>query len=182
MKISTSCQIERLASTDISRPQLTNVWYDVDKKVAVATNGCAMAIIGVTPDDGDHAGYVSPDALKAARKLSKKNGDAVILANGVQEIPGGPTFPRPSHDTWKFPPYEQVVPSFKAGDKGVFEVSFNPELLLDLVKALGGAAGGKRSPIVTLTIKAGDGYNPILVDVGASKGPRDIGILMPCRA
>lgn len=173
MNFPKNAKIEKVASTDISRPSLVNPYLDVERKALVATNGHAMVMVPVGIDDGDHAGPVSSEALQAARKAAGKSNDmASISVNGAQVIPGGPTFPRPPEV--EFPKYTAVIPEYP--DECV-RISFNPWLLMQVVEAMGVDKG---LPII-LTLASVDKsgtLDPIKVtrdDGGA------YGVIMPCR-
>ena len=59
-------------------------------------------------------------------------------------------FPRPDLAGMQFPPYQQVTPTFKAGDAGTITIGLNAEYLLALARAL---AVSKKAAVVELTIK-----------------------------
>lgn len=171
MKIDMSYQIELCASKDDTRPSLRHAYYQPDKARIVATDGHRLAIVPVTVDPGDTAGYVTDDALKAARKVGRKvNGIAEIAANGTLHTGAG-AFPRPTEGT--FPPVDAVIPEYRAGADRTASVTFNPELLTGIVKAIGAAKGP-----VTLTFDPEDPYAAIVV-TAADNGT--IGVLMPMR-
>jgi DNA polymerase III sliding clamp (beta) subunit (PCNA family) len=110
MQFPKNCKIENSLSTDPTRPHLVNAWYDVDTRTLTACDGWRLARIGVTVDAGDHTGWITADAIKAARKTATKGSThATILANGALAVPGGPTFTRPVDGTP--PPYDQVIPN-----------------------------------------------------------------------
>ncbi len=186
MKISANCEIERIVCTDVTRPHLTSVYLDTAKRRVCATNGHMLAIVPTREINAhDTDGPVTPDAIKAARKrdLLKVTADVDIVANGSLVLANGTSMPRP--EPVKFPPVDQVIPSYRADDKGDHEapptvtVSFNVNYLLDLARAIGAHKG---SATVTLTFPMPNAergmLDPIVVE-GGDEGA--IGVLMPYR-
>lgn len=173
MKFNRDCFVEKCISSDITRLHLASAHLDVEKKRLVATDGHCMAIVPIETDDHDVTGPVSADALKAARKAAKtNNGDAVIVANGAQVVPNGPTYARPDLMGCKFPPYEQVIPEYRTGADGTYTITFNVDLLAKVADAIGTAKNG----IITITCKGA--LDPIVVQTSATEA---IGVLMPAR-
>jgi hypothetical protein len=196
MKIDTKYETERLVSKDPTHLHLQNLHYDLQKQRLVVTNGHALAMVPVTPDEGDASGWVSIDALKAARKAAGGRSEAEIHANGSLAISDGVTFPRPNVET-AFPPYEQVVPDYRQGSPGTVTIGLNAALLLELAKALG-AHKKKSGPMIYLTIKLPKAIGPdipkkpntssLMLDamldpvvISAGEDERAIGVIMPCR-
>lgn len=172
MKIDPSYIIETCASKDETRPTYCHAYYDPSKARIVATDGHRLACVPVQVDPGDTAGYVTADALKAARKVSKRtNGTAEITANGSLYT-GAATFPRPA-DEGRFPPVDSVIPDYRDGSKHTASITFNAELLAGICKAIG---AGNRA--VTITFRVDDRLQPIVVQAGDDNA---IGVLMPMR-
>lgn len=135
MKTNRKCQIEKAVSTDATRPVLTHAYLRGDK--LIATNGRGMVMLNVERDPHDVDGYVSVDALKAARKECRKQDHAELVCNGSQSLPSGLTFPRPTIDrTGTFPncdfvwnqAWEQTTNS---------RISFDVRELVKLADAMG---------------------------------------------
>ena len=94
MQIDRKYKIEKAVSTDTLRENLQNVF--VSKRHAVATDGKILAIVPVQTDKEDEAGWLTPDALKHARKVSGKGLDSVRIGlNGAQILPDGTVMTRP---------------------------------------------------------------------------------------
>lgn len=96
--------------------------------VMVATTGAIIAVVPVETDDGDKAGYVTGEALKAERKA--KLG---MLCNGELKVTNGPSFQRP--ELGQFPNWRQVLPPKDRETK--FSVGLNVKLLWELCQAIG---------------------------------------------
>lgn len=156
MKFDKACKIEGCASDDTTRTALANVYYEPERKRLMATDGHCAVILPVFPDEGDHAGPISADALKAARKAAGKSATlATVLANGAQVVPGGPTFPRPPAVT--FPPMDAVIPAHRPRGKGTVTFAVNVDLLAQVAAAMG-------TTHVTLTITRPDKKTGIMLD------------------
>lgn len=166
MKIDTRYETERLVSKDATRPHLHNLHYDKGNQKLVATNGHAMAVVPVVPSDDDVAGWVTPDAMRAARKAAGKMSSGEIHANGALAVKDGPTFPRPGALGVGFPPYEAVIPGYRQGDAGTVTVGIDAALLLELAKTLGAHKTTQGCALVHLTIKLPDvTYRPDIIPV-----------------
>lgn len=180
MKINADSKIEGIVSKDVTRPMLNHVHLDVEKKLAVATDGHRLVVVPVQLDAHDVTGPVGVDAIKMARKLKSKHAhELTIVANGACQIEGGPTFPRPTLDGAKFPPWEQIVPDFKCGDKGTVTVGLNARYLREIADALGSDGA------VRITIRLPEDekdrhgiLDPMRVEGGCLDA---YAVLMPCR-
>jgi hypothetical protein len=130
MKIHTDCQIEEVASKDKTRKVLNHVFLRGDK--LLATDGRALVEFPVELEQGDVDGYVTADALKAARKAG-----ASIHANGSLSLSNGQAFPRPSvEEVGTYPNCVQVVQN--ADSKPVtLSIAFDVGLLKNLADAFG---------------------------------------------
>ncbi len=157
-------KVELCASKDLTRPNLTGVYLDVAKRRAVAMDGHMMAIVPADILDGEVSGLVGPEALKSIRKTGM-HGDA--SKPDAIALPNGSTAPRARLD---FPPYEQVIPSYKPGDHNTITIGLNADLLAKLQRAIG-------AETVTLTFPAKNGMlDPIVVNAGKEA----FGVIMPC--
>lgn len=202
MRFDNRYEIERAISDDTSRPTLVHAHYDLERKRLCATDGHMMAIIPVEPQEGEAAGPVSGESIKAARKATAKMGIAEIHANGALAVLAGPTFPRPRLDGLSFPPIDEVIPSYKKGDEGTVTIGLDVELLMGLARAIGAGGKKKGARLVYLTIKLpaakgldpdedepvlkrpseyqyGDMLDPIIVGGGVTG--EEIALLMPVR-
>jgi hypothetical protein len=197
MNIAREYEVERVASKDTSRTYLCHCYLDVEKQRLVATDGHAMAVVpvsGLTESPGDcpkdESGFVSVDALKAARKGTSKRQDHVVMsANGKHVLQNGTTMPRPVViNGMSFPPYEQVLPEYRKGSPDTITIGFSPELLVQLMKAIG------QEKMVALTfpvpsrvdqgsrrIDADIGHQEVLDPFVVEGKDGAVGVLMPCR-
>ena len=73
MEIQRKYKLEKAVSTDDNRPTLTNI--SITRQHAVATNGSILAIVPVKFEKDDTPGWLSPVALKLARKVAPKFAD-----------------------------------------------------------------------------------------------------------
>lgn len=133
MRIKSQCKIESCVTTDKHRPSMQNVWIDDGK--AICTDGHVLAVVPVQMDEHDTPGYISPDALKAARKAQKKADKLEIAANGSLAF-SGITMPRPTvEDIGKYPNWSGVFPS--PDDPVQYEVAINVDKLKQVADAIG---------------------------------------------
>jgi hypothetical protein len=116
----------------------------------------------------DTAGWLSPDALKLARKVAPKFSDPItIILNGNQVLPDGTQMARPT----EAPPLRLYSILRNAHAKRKIRFGINPGLLKDLADAIG-------SEEVVLEFAAAD--KAILVrPIHSRDGER--GIIMPVR-
>lgn len=178
MKIDNALKPELVCSKDATRPILQQAYLKGDR--LVATNGRSLAVIPVEREDGDTDGFISPAALKAARKLAKRRDAVSIKANGCLALADGTQLPRT--EPGQFPNYEQVIPKTPEESHKI-TLALDAKMLLDLAQALG-------SDKVKLCITGGDTVQPILVSpleqnrFGAALGKAKegaFGVLMPIR-
>lgn len=170
MKLNTKYQIEKATSQDETRPSLTYVHISEDKKSLVATTGRILAIVPVELDETDDRGSatIPPNVIQAARKLAKRDAKSDIGLNDSFQLLNGTTMARPnSSEAGNYPRYDMLIskdPEIK------HTVTFNPQLLLDLAKALG-------SPeLVTLEIQDTIGEKAIIV-----RNNEAYGLIMPMK-
>lgn len=132
MKVTKENKIEKCVADDRHNPKLQNVWLNVDgdNSTLIATNGRIMAKIPVTVEEGDVSGFITGDALQAARKLAKNGRTAQIHANGALAVANGPTFARPDGE---YIQWDHVWPKGEAK----FKFSINVKNLVRVADALG---------------------------------------------
>ena len=174
MKLHKEIQIERACSTDQTRDALLNPYLDGNH--LVASNGRMLVAIEVERGEGDVDGWVPIEALKAARKLGLAREERVLNCNGVCALANGASFPRQlAGATSRFPDWRKVIP--EGGSFPQTSVAFNPEMLLDLAKALGSAEG------VKLTFADKEGHVMRVRPLhGPLKGHNVIAVFMAIRA
>jgi hypothetical protein len=108
MRIDKKYRLEKAVSTDETRTNLTNI--SITRRHAIACDGRMIAIVPVEVDEGDEVGWMTPDALKLARRVNPKGVDTVrIILNGSQELPDGSTVKRPSFDEVRPPKMLQIL-------------------------------------------------------------------------
>jgi hypothetical protein len=140
MKLPKNAIIEAAASVDPSRYVICDPYLSIEHKSVIATDGRCMAIVPVELEDGDVSGWLSEDALKAARKqASKLDGLAVLHCNGSLALNNGASFPRPNipkegESPMTYPNWKAVtVP--KGKNKHILAIDV--DLLVNLAKAMG---------------------------------------------
>jgi hypothetical protein len=175
MKTHKNCQVEKAISTDKTRKVLQNVYLKGD--ALWATDGCCMVRLPIEREEHDVDGFVTAEALKAARKVKSPSGQVSLSLNGVQALPNGQQFPRPtSEQMGQWPNCERIY-NLAVEQKTNFKISFDLELLNKVADAMGAEA-------VCLEFEAPD--KPIRVKPSFKKGcaiiaPNAIGIVMPLR-
>ena len=132
MQIDKCYKIEKAVSTGSSRESLHNVF--VSKRHALATDGRILAIVPVSTDGEDEPGWMSPDALKHARKVSGKGLDSIRIGlNGTRILPDGTTMQRPEKNS---PPrvFRLLRRAYKPRS---FTIGINASYLKNLADSLG---------------------------------------------
>jgi hypothetical protein len=165
MKIHKSQKIELIAA-DTIRPAIAHPFLEGDK--LIATDGRRLVVLPVEREEGDSDGRVTEAALKAARKLTRKNESAQIKANGSFVFTAGSTLPRPNEDECgRFPNWRQLIPA--EGQHPHF-VTVNAKFLWEIAQALGADS-------IKIAIK--DELSPVLVT--SAQAPGAIAVLAPVR-
>lgn len=167
-------RIEDVASDDPIRQHVFHPYLDVEQKLLIATNGYSLAAVPVGVDEGDRSGPIPKAAIKSAR--TRKITSARIRAKKtLVDVNGGPMYRRGSAT---FPPWQQVMPSWKEGDERTVTFGIDARLLLSLAQAIGSRRGG-----VVITVRVPDSgsdmTDPVVVRVDSPNG--EIGLLMPRR-
>ena len=166
MQIGRKYKIEKCVSTDPSRTNLQNIY--VSRRHAMSTNGRFLAIVPVQVQEDDETGWLSPEALKHARKVSAKGLDSVqIVLNGAQVLPDGTTMSRPEGEN---PPHTfRILKDAHSNRK--YRIGVNAHYLKNLSDALGNEE---------LILEIGDPNSAILVrPVHGEQGT--VGLIMPIR-
>jgi DNA polymerase III sliding clamp (beta) subunit (PCNA family) len=164
MQIEKKYKIEKCASTDESRPSLQNIY--ISRRHAMSTNGRILAIVPVQVQEDDETGWLSPDALKHARRVSAKGLENIkIVLNGAQVLPDGTIMNRPKGEN---PPH--IFRLLKqAHSNREYRIGINAHYLIDLADALGNEE---------LILEIGEAHSAILVKPLHS-APGTVGLLMP---
>jgi len=173
MQFPTNSKLEVLINKNDHRSALVNAYIDTteEQPFLVATNGHALVAMPVTAAT-EEQGYISPTALKAARKLAQKNDTAEIACNGQLGLRDGTLLPRPSNEECgTFPAWRSVLP---AGDRpALLRLGINAALLLQVAQALGqdaiileiAADNGALAPITVLPIVQTDTRRGVIMPV-----------------
>lgn len=150
------------------RLMLQHLLLSVEAKTLTATNGHIIAIVPVEPEEGDTSGYITVEALKAARK--SKQGPRV---NGSLEIVEGASFPRPTEEQdGKFPDASKVMPAKPDREP---DLCIDAKLLLQLAEALNDPAARISTG---LEMWFPDNYGSAIYCEGTAEGH---GAIMPMR-
>lgn len=140
MKFHPKAKIEAVASSDSDRHAIAEAFLDIrdGKGTLVATNGKALAMVPVELAENDVSGYVSSEAMTAARKLSAFDGATLDLSDSAYaKVNSGAKVLRcgDAKADDKFPNWRQVVPELP--EKPDFRVGLNAKILWELAQAMG---------------------------------------------
>jgi hypothetical protein len=151
---------------------LTQVYYDKQSGVCVATNGHLLVTVPVT-DENDAAGHIPPSAFVDAVKLDKPLAEVTLAVTSERvTLSNGASVPRQA--AGEFPHYLNIMPTF--GDDAV-SITFSAAYLATIAKAL----GANKEGAVTLTFNPKDS-GPIRVRAVGAYSDKAVGVLMPFRA
>lgn len=172
------------ASTDVTRYHMTYVRLTAKGKQVQLEASDGHVLSTVLAEDEELAALVnsreyavSPDAKAALKALAKDiktvggcisklgDNDSLVLVTATGSI----VIETTKRANIMFPQYQQVKPKLSGEE---YCVSFNPNLLMDLYKALNSE---KRNECVTLILR--NPIDPIVVDHGGQRG-----VLMPMRS
>ena len=166
MQIDKKYKLEKCVSTDPARENLQNIY--VSEKQAFATNGHYLAIVPTQFEKDDTIGWLTPGALKLARRVAPKSSDTIhIELNGTQTLPDGTVMARPG-DQVKPPQVVDILKQARANRK--FRVGLNAEYLKDLAEALGTDElvlefGGSDKPIQVTPVHGEEGTTGLLMPI-----------------
>lgn len=175
VKTHKDCQIEKAISTDKTRKVLQNVY--LKGHALWATDGRCMVRLPIEREEHDVDGFVTAEALKAARKVKSPSGEVSLSLNGVQALSNGQQFPRPTSEQVGQWPNCELVYYLAVEQKTNFKISFDLELLNKVADAMGAEA---------VCLEFEDSDKPIRVKPSFKKGssiaaPNAIGIVTPMR-
>jgi len=131
MQIDKKYKLEKAVSTDPGRENLQNIW--TSRHHAFATDGTILAAVPVNHERDDTPGWLTPEALKLARRVDKGSDTIVISLNGQMVLPGGVTLPRPTEN--RFPRIYQILR--RAFTSRKMRIGVNVGHLKDLSDAIG---------------------------------------------
>ena len=184
-----SMKIETLTSKNDLRQYFNHVYFDRGRQVlAACLDGYASAIVPCRSEPEDSSGYLSAEAIAAARKLAGKNGEPQIAmatdgsGTPVQVLSNGARFPQPdTHSASQFP----IATMEKIWRKGNYPHAADITLDADLLYRLAGAitATAKNKRISLRFARKDDGsIDPVgAISVRAQSGDdTTIALLMPC--
>lgn len=139
VKIHKDIKPESACTKDVQRASILEPYLDIceGKGNIIATDGKIMAVVPVEVGEGDTSGYLSGDALKAARKCAGRCEAATLEANSNVSLPSGVTMPRNGKvdGDYQFPNWRAVMPDEKNGYK--FAVAIDARRLWALAQAMG---------------------------------------------
>lgn len=172
MQFPTNSKPESVVNKNDARTALLNCYVDTTgpQPHLVATDGHMLVAIPVIATT-DEQGYVSPVALKAARKLAKKNELAEIACNGSLGLTDGTQYPRPTQEEYgRFPQWQMVLP--KPDRPTAVRIGVNAAYLKAIADALGQdevileiGAEGAVDPIVVLPMTRTDTRKAVLMPI-----------------
>ena len=165
-----SGKIEKLVSTDQSRPVLTHTHLSIKGEDAFleATDSFALVRLPVTLDEHDTAGFIPVEAIVEARKTKAVG----LTANDdvVRVEKGGRAVEWKREDVGSWPDSDRLIP-----EASETYICFDAGLLHDLALALG------TKGVRVFVPESGSGVKPIRVE--ALDHPQDgrVGVCMPIR-
>lgn len=207
MKIDIALKPELFCSSDETRPHLTMCHLDTENRCMAATDGHRLIVVPVDCEPEDHSGWITPEALTAARKADREQAKRVAKANAASRrknskgtVPTieratarivangklatghdgqGPTFQRPGDDC-AFPPYRKVMDPPR--DHTAVTFGINGSYLADAAKAL-----GSENVRITVYVTVDEhgvpsvGLNPVYVRSDDSSVGDAVCLIMPVR-
>lgn len=142
MLIATKHKLEKCVSTDGLRPALQQVNIVIEGKTgkAIATNGIALAVVPIQPEDGDESGLLSIEGLQRARKMAfddagKPLDNGQVLLNEHEQFKDGALLPRIKPETL-FPETESLITPATANATH-YHIGLNIKALKNICDALG---------------------------------------------
>lgn len=165
MQIGKKHHLEKAVSTDPTRECLNNIWTST--RHAFATDGKILAAVPISTNKEDSSGWLTPEALKLARRASKGLDTITITLNGQMILPGGVTLPRPKEN--RFPTIFHLLR--KAHQDNRYRIGINAGYLKDLADALGSEE---------LILECGNPTEAVMVHP-LKKEEGTVGLIMPIR-
>ena len=171
-------KIESAVDPKDMREQLSEPYLDVENKRLVATDGKILTAIKVEVEPDDVSGYISKDALEAARKIARKDREDTIeiRANGSLELKNGDKLNRP--DLGTFPDIDNILNMLETDPAKTIRLGINAKLLLDLAKSL---ANATQVVILDFVIDDNNAVTSAINVSVAKQGSDDKAVIMPVR-
>ena len=171
-------KIESAVDSKDMRDHLSEPYLDVENERLVATNGKILSAIKVEVEPDDVSGYISKDALVAARKIAKtyKEETIEIRANGSLELKNGDKFNRPNVGT--FPNIDNILNMLETDPAKTIRLGINAKLLLDLAKSL---ANATQEVVLDLVVDENNQVSSAINVSVAKQGKDDKAVIMPIR-
>ena len=171
-------KIESAVDPKGMREQLSEPYLDVENKRLVATDGKILTAIKVEVEPDDVSGYISKDALEAARKIARKDREDTIeiRANGSLELKNGDKLNRP--DLGTFPDIDNILNMLETDPAKTIRLGINAKLLLDLAKSL---ANATQVVILDFVIDDNNAVTSAINVSVAKQGSDDKAVIMPVR-
>lgn len=175
-------KFDKCAATNADvRYYLREPWFDADHERILATNGHVMAVIPVEADPDDTTGPVPMEAVKAVRKVHKKDGDLLLEPGHANAY--GDRYPRADHD--KYPDVKYIIEPLDDG-KGEADIVLDAKLLYDLAQALIECKTTEAARVRLFFKKDEEGTVDKkaairVVPMGPGSVADAFGIIMPCR-
>lgn len=177
MELDKQLKPELFVTKDLTRAWCTECHLDVQAKRIYATDGHRLIAVPASCENDDTSGWVSAEALAAARKLAKHQPCLTITANGSLHTGAGrsgPNFPRRSQHDATFPRVAQLLsppPTAKALTFGV-----NANYIADCAKAMGTV-----NVQITVYYERGESHTSHPLFIGCSSQPEVQCLVMPVR-
>ena len=137
MKIDINYKIDLAANPKENREALRHPYLEGDQ--VIATDGHILAVVPIERDNNDTDGPIPSDAFKELKKATGRGLVGEIECSVSIKLVNGLIFDRP--EVSQYPSWREVVP--RENKEVLTTVSFNPELLLKLAKAIGSSYGIK---------------------------------------
>lgn len=149
-------------SSDKTRYSLSEVFVDVDEKLAIATNGHLLVMVPIDPAEGEVSGYVPKDAILEAAK-QKGSFKGLLIHQQTHTIANGISYPNPFSDADKpvtFPvDWKRLIPAY-ANEPCL--VGFNASYLGDIAAVI----SDPKNPAVGLTLDLTKSVEAVIVVSG----------------
>jgi hypothetical protein len=187
-------KLEKILCKDDSRPILTHVFLDVDRRVVEATDSYRLVSIPVDVDDHDVTGLIPRDAFLALQKAHAKHRGGhdtapALYCNGSCRLEAAGTVQEwPTRPDGQFPDVAKLMPG--PSQESAFRIAINARMLADLAAGMGTGDEVELSFLLPTGVAGDEGgrdgwipnnLRPIVVRP-ANPSNGEIGLLMPVRS